>query len=156
MSEFRKYDSNDRYECFGVRLAKDARVAEFGGARMVSLTFASESRREKNITLWVSANMADHQAELASFLKKGDLLHQVMGKPVMRAWGDDKEKTSFELERATMVVPLDLFPVLKERGFVPGAKAEGTKAGTKTGTKPTKAPPKSVKKVNIDDDFDDE
>lgn len=135
-TEFKAYDSNDLYECCGARLAKDAEVRETANGRMVRLTFVSTSRRagENGIEdMWVEANVNDFQSDLAAHLKKGDVLHKIHGKPYLRKWGEDGTKISFCVERAQLVVPLDLFKALKERGFVPGAK--GAAAGKKPATK---------------------
>lgn len=142
MSEERKkFDSNDQYRILGARLAKDARVFEGDHGKMVTLTFASESRRDKHETLWVNANISDYHSNLASFLKKGDVLLEVRGKPVLRPYDGGK---AFELERAEVSILPEMFATLKERGFTPGAG--------KPAAKPGKAPSKRRPIVDIDDE----
>lgn len=149
--EFKKYDSEDNYECLGVRLAKDAEVRDGANdTQMVRLTFVSTSRNEADSDLWVEANVADRQADLAAFLKKGDILHQVKGKPCIRKYGTP-EKTAFSIRRASLVVPLDMFKVLKERGWTPGAKAANTNTKPTGKTQTRKTAPREM--PNLDDDI---
>ncbi len=164
MTEYKKRDSSDRYEMCGARLTKDAEARDTEYGKMVRLSFASESRREAHTTLWVEANVQKFQTEIAAFLRKGDILHQVRGKPALRMWGDNNDKFSFICDNAELVIPHALFVELKERGFEPGAKAEapklvtGKKAAPVTGKKPAPATKPPVKKapppVDIPDDDD--
>lgn len=134
--EYKKYDSEDKYECCGVRLAKDAEVRPGANGDMVTLTFVSTSRSEGDEDTWVSANINDRQVGAAAYLKKDDVLHKVEGKPCWRKWTnkDGVAKVSFNLRRASFVVPLSLFAALKTRGFTPGAA--GSKPPAKsTGTR---------------------
>lgn len=153
-TEFKKFDTSDKYTACGVRLAKDPQVFNGEYGKTVCLTFASESRREKHATLWVQANLEGFIAEKAAFLKKGDVLHKVEGKPVMRPWGEGGEKLSFELVRTDITIPLDLEATLKERGYV---RTEGKPGGKPAAKKfPMKGKPVARKVVDIDDDLDDE
>ncbi len=160
--EFKSYDSSDKYRCNGVRLAKDAESRDGDHGKMVRLTFVSTSRKDAHSDLWVECNVADFQAEAASFLLKGDILHEVEGKPCLRRYGDDNEKFSFVVDRASIVIPLALFAELKERGFVPnGGKpaAKPAKKGAKPAVKPAVKPatkPAAKKKVVVEIPDDDE
>lgn len=161
MGEFKKFDSLDTYLLRGARLAKDAEVREGEHGLMVRLTFASESRNEAHDTLWIEANVGDFNAQIASFLKKGDILHAVEGKPCLRRFGDNNEKFSFVVNRCTIAVPIELFATLKERGFTPGQKGGGAKKSTPTPSKkpaPAKkpAPSKKPTPIEIPDDPDDD
>lgn len=136
--DFKKFDSPDRYSFPGARLAKDPHVYEGTGDNpLVTLTFVSGSRNEADSDLWVEAKVNDRNADLATFLRKGDILHDVTGKPCLRRYGDSNEKFSFQLRRAEIVVPYALFPELKSRGWVPGAKS--TKAAPASNRKPRPA-----------------
>lgn len=156
--EYKKYDTIDEFWMAGVRLAKDARVNEGQHGKMVGLTFVSTSRKDQHVDKWVGANVCDFQADKASFLRKGDVLHKVTGKPVWRLWGDDNENESFELDQARIAIPLELEKVLKERGYVPGAGGTNGGKGAKgaKGTKklPPKSPAAKTATREIDDDFD--
>lgn len=148
-TDYKKYDSASKYECCGVRLAKDAEVRETANGRMVRLTFVDSSRRagDNGIEdMWVEANVNDFQSDAAAHMKKGDVLHKVDGKPYLRKWGENESKVSFCLERAQLVIPLDLFAPLKERGFVPGAK---TSAAAK---KPAAKKPATRAPIALPDD----
>ncbi len=155
--EYKKFDSADKYRCSGVRLAKDAESRDGEHGKMVRLTFASESRKEQHSPLWVEANIADFHSEAASFLLKGDVLHEVEGKPCLRRYGDDNEKFSFVIDRCSIVIPIPLFSVLKDRGFAPG---KSSKKPAPTGKRPAPAikpkQPASKKQVQIPDDPDDD
>lgn len=139
--EYKNYDSNDRFKQCGVRLTKDAEVRDGANGKMVRLTFVSTSRNKgKNgiDDLWVEANVNDFQAEAASFLKEKDVLHEVDGKPYLRRFGENNERIAFCLERAQLVIPLELFAKLKDRGFKPGQKSDAKPAGKKSGRKTEK------------------
>jgi single-stranded DNA-binding protein len=160
MTEYKKRDTSDKYEMCGARLTKDAEARDTEYGKMVRLSFASESRREAHTTLWVEANVQKFQTEIAAFLKKGDILHQVRGKPALRIWGDNNDKFSFICDNAELVIPHALFVELKARGFEPGAKTEpapvaGKKSAPVAGKKPAPAT-KPVKKapppIEIPDD----
>lgn len=154
--DFKKYDTEDTFEIAGVRLAKDAETREVGDSNLTTLTFVSTSRADSDSDLWVEAKVADRQSDLAAFLKKGDVLHKVVGKPVMRRYGDNNEKFSFQLKRASMVVPLTLLGTLKERGWVPGAKPAGDFKGVDF-KKRLKTPTPARRAANTtQEDFDDE
>src|SRR5690349_18606911 len=128
MTEFKKYDSQDRYEVHNARLAKDPKVWDGGEkGKLVTLTFVSTSRSEKSVDLWVDAKVGGFNGELASFLKKDDVLG-IRGKPAMEEW-EDKDgnaRTSFVLHQAEIFPPIALFVELKERGFVPGQSGKST------------------------------
>lgn len=163
--EYKKYDSADKYRMAGVRLAKDAESRDGDHGKMVRLTFVSTSRKEAHSDLWVEANVGDFQAELASFLKKGDILFEVEGKPCLRRYGDDNEKFSFVVDRCSLVIPPDLFAELKERGWEPGAgkptkgaktSKPAAKPAAKTAAKPAGKPTKKKPEpIEIPDDDDD-
>lgn len=141
--DFKKYDSDDKYINWNARLAKDPEIREGENGKMVRLTFVSTSKAESDSELWIEATPSDRQADIAAFLKKGDVLG-IEGKPCLRRYGDNKEKFSFNLRRAELHIPISLFVALKERGFVPGAKAEGKSARPTT----KKAPAKTVLKLD--------
>ena len=159
--EYKKYDSQDRYEIHNARLAKDPKVWEGEKGKLVTLTFVSTSRSEKSLDLWVDAKVGGFNADLASYLKKDDVLG-IRGKPSMEAWEDKdgNERTSFTLFNAEIMTPISLFQELKERGFVPGGggksapNAKGKKAAGGGGKKPAQ---RSTRKIEqIKDDEDDE
>lgn len=133
MTEFKKYDSPSSYECAGVRLAKDADVKDTANGQIVTLTFVDTSRAEGDSDLWVEAKIADRQSDLAAYFKKGDILHTVEGKPVLRKWtnNEGQEKFSFQLKRAEFVPPTSIYATAKERGWEPqAANAGGGKGST--------------------------
>jgi hypothetical protein len=102
------------------------------------------------VDLWVSANVNKFDADIASHLKKGDILHRVSGKPVMRPYGEDK--LSFELENSQLVIPAELFSVLRERGWTPGG-GDKKPAGKVPSRVPSKKAP-ARKVIDIDDELD--
>ncbi len=158
--DFKKRDSNDSYQMLGARLTKDAETRDGDFGKLVRLTFASESKREANSTLWIEATVCDFHAELASHLKKGDILHSIRGKPTLRHWGDDNAKMSFGLDRAEVIPPIELFSELKTRGWTPGVKST-TKPAAKSLARPAAKAVKPVAKakkpvpIAIDDDDED-
>lgn len=138
--DYKKYDSEDNYECVGVRLAKDAETR--AGGKMTILTFVSTSKSEGDADMWVEAIMSDYYAEAAAWLKKGDVVHKVFGKPCRREYNG---KVSFQLRRAGVIIPISLKMVLKEeRGFTPSGK------GNATSSKPAAR----TKRDPLDDDSD--
>lgn len=163
MAEFKLYDSSDKYRMRGVRLAKDPRVNDGEYGKQTSLTFVSTSRKEKHKEMWWTANVHDFQADIAAFLLKGDVLHEIEGKPVNRPWQDKdgNDRDSFELERAEIVIPAEMFAVLRERGWeptTPNKKAGAGKAGPaakKGAVGGKKNPPQGKKKPVVDIDADD-
>ena len=151
MPEYKKYDSEDEYTCMGVRLAKDADVKETDTGNIVTLTFVSTSRNEADSDLWVEAKIADRQADLAGYLQKDDILHAVRGKPTIRKWNnkEGQEKVSFQLRRASLVLPLGMFATVKGRGWEPGGARQ---ENTTSRSKPTKGRT-SKPAPSIDDDI---
>lgn len=163
MSEYKKYDSNDEFRISGVRIAKEPRVFEGEHGKLVALTFAVTSRKDKHKDIWMTANVNDFQADIASYLDKGDILHEIRGKLVNRPWdSDDGQRDSLELERAQLVIPADLFATLRERGWEPsaaapnkkGAKGKPAKGAQGKGKPPAKGPAKR-RPVDIDADDDE-
>lgn len=157
--EYRKYDTQDRLRIAGARLAKDPESRDGEHGKMVRLTVVSTSRKEAHSDLWLEVNVGDFHAEAASFLVKGDTVHLIEGKPCLRRYGDDNEKFSLVVDRAEVIIPLDLQATLKERGWVPGAKTSGKAAGKPAGkakpaSKPA-APKKKVEVVEVEDDDDE-
>lgn len=160
--EYKRFDTSDAYEIHHARLTKDAEVRDGDRGQMVRLTFVSTCRSERYENLWVEANVQDFQADIAAFMKKGDVIG-VRGKPGLRRYGDDNEKISFELIRAELKIPPSLYGDLKERGWEPGAGGEkpAAKKGGKTPAKGGKVPAKgkqAAKKevIDLDDDDDDD
>lgn len=151
--DYKKYDTEDTFEIAGVRLAKDAETRDVGDTALTTLTFVSTSRAESDSDLWVEAKVADRQSDLAAFLKKGDILHKITGKPAIRRYGDNNEKFSFQLKRASMVVPLSLIGTLKERGWIPGGAGGAGRNMTKPAAKKTPARRAAVEADPIDDDM---
>ncbi len=154
---FRKFDSQDKYRICGARLTKDSEVRDGEHGKMVRLTFASESRKEAHSTLWCEANVSDWNSEMASFLRKGDVVLCIEGKPALRLWGDDNAKFSFCVERAEVAILPDMFATLKERGWTPGVKSTAkpaTKSLARPAAKAAKpvAKPKKPVPIAIDDD----
>ncbi len=145
MTDYKKYDSDDKYLIHNARLAKDPKVFENDNGKLVLLTFVSSSRREEHEEIWITAKVGGRNAELASFLAAKDVL-SIEGKPVLKRWGEDGDKLSYELEFADIHVSIDLFMELKERGFTPGAKGESGKGGAKGGGKKAPAGAKGPKK----------
>ncbi len=139
MTDYKKYDSASKYRQAGVRLTADASTREGEHGKMVRLSFTDESRKEQYETLWVECNVCDYNSEAASFLLKGDILHLVEGKPALRTYEKDGEKRwSFVVDRAELSIGGSLMNELKERGFVPGAKA--TKGAKPAAKKPAGKP----------------
>lgn len=140
----KKYDSDDNYTNYAARLTKDPEV--FGGGKLgrdgkpmpplVRLSFASDSRREGAETLWIEAKVRDWDANIATFLKKGDTL-PIEGKPVLEGYTskDGVKKTSFRLDNAKLHINVELLMALKERGFTPGATAGAEKKAKPIGRK---------------------
>jgi hypothetical protein len=156
-TEYKKYDTRDKVVFAGARLAKDAESRDGEHGKMVRLTTVSTSRKDAHDDLWLEVNVGDFHAELASFLKKGDILHLIEGKLCLRRYGDDKEKFSIVIDRAEIAVPLELQAECKERGWVPGekSKADGKKADKKGDKKSTKTEKTTAKKpapIEIEDD----
>jgi hypothetical protein len=128
-TEYKKYDTQDKLRIAGARLAKDAESRDGTHGKMVRLTVVSTSRKDQHSDLWLEINVGDFHAEAASHLLKGDTVHLIEGKPCLRRYGDENEKWSLVLDRAEVIIPLDLQKELKERGWVPGeSKANGAKA----------------------------
>lgn len=136
--EYAKYDTDARAEYFNVRLTKDAqRVND----KFVKVTFVSTSKNDKDEDMWIDAIPLDSGADKASLLKKGDVL-SVDGFLTMQKWGDNGDKTSFQLKFARMHYPIELLMQLKER--------EGDKPA-KRKDKPGKAT-KKKDIIDLDDD----
>lgn len=159
--EYKRFDSQDRYEVHNAKLTKDAESRDGEHGKMVRVTFVSTCRSERYENLWVEANVQDFQAGIAEYLKKGDVIG-VRGKPGLRRYGDDNEKISFELLRAELMIPPSLFAELKERGWEPGEGGEKkSKKGGKTpakggGKTPAKGKPAKREVIDLDDDDGDE
>lgn len=155
--EYKKFDSQDKYEIHHARLSKDATSIPTEKGSMVKVSFASECRSDRYETLWVEATVQDFQADAAAYLKKSDVVG-VRGKPGFRTYTDSQGETkyAFELIRAELMIPPSLLKELKERGWVPGQKAEpGKKGGAKKAPAGKKAPPPK-KVVEIPEDDEDE
>lgn len=149
--EYKKYDSQDSYNCHNARLTKDATVTPGNKGDMVRITFVSTCRSDRYSDLWIEANVSDFNAPMAAFLKKGDVVG-VSGKPGLRKY-DDKdgnERISFEIVRAEVHPSIPLFQALKERGFTPG-EAKST-AKKPVGTKLRAEKAKKVVEIPDDDD----
>ncbi len=142
MTDYKRFDTHDTFTIHNARLAKDPAIIEGGEKPLVKLTFVSTTRSERYEDLWIEAAVRDGQADLATHLKKGDTIG-ITGKPAFRRWGDDNAKVSFELLRAELFPPIELFQTLKERGFTPGG---GSKKPATKGAKPAR------KIVNLDDE----
>lgn len=158
--EFKKYDTQDKLRICGARLAKDAESRDGEHGKMVRLTVVSTSRKPAHSDLWLEVNVGDFHAEASSFLKKNDTVHCIEGKPCLRRYGDDNEKFSIVVDRAEVIIPLDLQKELKDRGWIPGSssKAGGkTAAPAKKGAAPAKKPaPKKPAPVEIPDEDEPE
>ncbi len=148
MAEFKKYDSHCDIDAKNMRLAKEPQIIEGGEKPMVKLTFALESRSERHSTMWVECTVSDRQADMAAQMKQGDIICW-RGFPALRRWGDNNDKSSFEVVRTELFPSIELLVKLKERGWVPGG---GVKASAKADKKPVKAPPKRRPVVALDDD----
>jgi single-stranded DNA-binding protein len=142
--EYKKYDSDDRYTNWHARLAKDPEVRETDSGKFVRLTIVSTSRAESDCDLWIEVTPTDRQMEIASFLKKGDVVG-IEGKPTLRK-AKEGERTFFNLRRAELHIPIALLGVLKERGFVAG------KTRADTTPPPAKGTPARKKVVDLDDE----
>lgn len=160
---YRKYDTNDKVRFAGARLAKDAESRDGEHGPMVRLTTVSTSRKDAHEDLWLEVNVGDFHAVAASYLKKGDVVHLIEGKLCLRKYGDDKEKFSIVIDRADVIIPLELQAELKERGWVPGEKTiaggEAPKKGKKSdkGGKTDKKPAaKKPAPIEIEDDEEEE
>jgi hypothetical protein len=143
MTEYRKYDTTAGYEAHNIRLTKDADVKDGANGQMVSITFVDSSRNDRDVDMWIEAQVSDFQAALGACLKKGDVLG-VRGKLVMQKYGEP-EKVALKLRRAELYVPIDLFMACKERGFEPGA-APSSGAGAGAGKPAAKGGAKPVAK----------
>lgn len=159
--EFKKYDTQDKLRICGARLAKDAESRDGEHGKMVRLTVVSTSRKPAHSDLWLEVNVGDFHAEAASFLKKNDTVHFIEGKPCLRRYGDNNEKFSLVVDRAEVIIPLDLQKELKDRGWIPGSsskaggKAPAKKAGaTKPSAKPAAKKPVPVEISDEDEDED--
>jgi len=144
--EYKKYDTRSKYTATGIRLAKDAEVRETANGKLVRLTIVDTSRLDSDDDLWVEATVRDFDAGVAEYLRKGDILHEVTGKPTIRRYGDNNEKFTFGVRQAMIHVPAELFAQLKERGWVPG-QGGNSKPNGKPAARPSgKQPPKPVNK----------
>lgn len=154
--ERKKYDSQAYIGAQNARLAKEPQIIEGGEKPMVKLTFALESRSERHSTLWIELTVNDRQADLASYLEKGDTLGWEAF-PALRRWGDDGDKLSFEGVRAELFPSIDLIMKAKERGWEPGAGAVKGKGGKGAAKKGGKVPPKGKKPAKREvQDLDEE
>ncbi len=140
--EYKKYDTACFLDFSGAKLCKDPESREGEYGKMVRLTLVATSRKDNYSDLWIEVNVSDFNAEAASYLAKGDVLHNVRGRACLRLFGDSNEKFSLVCDRADLVIPPDLFATLKERGFTPGAGGTKGKPAAKkpTGTKPAGKP----------------
>jgi len=160
--EYKKYDTNCYLDFQGARLCKDPEVREGDYGKMVRLTLVATSRKDNYSDLWIEVNVSDFHAEAASFLLKGDTVHNVRGRACLRLFGDDNEKFSLVCDRAEIAIPIELFGELKERGFEPGASKskKGGKADKKPAAKGKPAgkvkPAKKPEPIEIDDDDDED
>lgn len=168
--EFKKYDTRSSMQYWGVRLAKNAQVKEFGENNFVVVTFVDSSRFDGDEDMWIDANVNKRDTVLASYLEKGDIVGFAGGKLTMRRWGDDNDKVAFNLRNADLVTPPDLFNTLKERGWTPGsdelrsdeeeekpaAKPSGKKRGRPPGSGKKTEAPKKTKNVPVEIDLDDD
>lgn len=144
MSEYQKYDTDDKFSIWHARLAKDAEVRTTSTGEMVRLTFVSESKAESDEPIWIDATPQDHQAEMAKFLRKGDVLG-IEGKLTLRKGTDGK--SFHNLRRAILHPEPSLIKTLKERGFVPGSKK-----GNGNSKPAPKGPAPAKRVVNLDDE----
>ncbi len=118
MTDYAKYDSDDTFIAWNIRLTADPTVRDGANGPMVTLKWVCTSRNDGDADIWVEATASDRQAALAQCLKKGDVLG-IQGKLCMRTWGEGK--IAMQLRRAELHVPISLLMACKERGFVPGA-----------------------------------
>lgn len=149
--EYRKYDAQAGFWMQNARLTKDPMIIEGGDKPLVKLTFVCTSRSERHSDLWVEVAVNDRQADLASYLEKGDVLG-FAGFPAIRKWGDEKQNTSFEVVRAELFPSVGLIMECKERGWEPGA-AKGKGKG-KAKPKSNKKATRRVQSIPDDDDLD--
>jgi len=152
-TEYKKYDSNALFIMQNARLAKDPQIIEGGDKPMVKLTVVLTSRSDRHADTWVEITVNDRQADLASYFEKGDKLG-FHGFPATRTWGDNNEKTSFEVVRAELAIPPDLIAECKERGWSSGGEVKGAGKGKKN-AKGGKTPPKGKKQREVQE-VDDE
>ncbi len=140
MSEYKKFDTQDTFTIHNARVAKDVKVFEGDRGKSVQVTFVCTSRQEADKDIWLTAKIADRDADLASYLQKGDVLG-FSGKLANKPWGDSEpQKDSFELRFASMYASVDLFMKLKERGFTPSAKGGEKAPPPKKAAVPPKRP----------------
>lgn len=146
-TEFKKFDTKAKYLAHNVRLtadAKELKPATGDKAAMVKVTFVDTSRQESDEEMWIDVIPQDYQADLAGFLRKGDVI-SVEAKLTFRKYTHNGEtRYAHDLRRAELIIPPALFTALKERGFTPGAK----------GSSPAKkGPPAAAKKAirDLDD-----
>lgn len=152
MSEFKKYDSDDKFTAYHVRLTKDAEVFPSKDPQrgpLVKLTFVSSSRREGTKDQFVECKVRDRDANAAQYLKKLDVV-TIEGKPL---WEEYKDKVYFKLDNAEVHLPIALLGSLKERGFEPGAKGGAPRPAARPAPRP--APRPATRPVE-DVDFGDE
>lgn len=167
-TEYKRYDSPFHGEYKGARIATDPTcVPSKDGDPLVRFKVVADSRNERFEPLWVEVNVGKFNANAASWLQKGDVLHEIRGRIAQRLWGEDNDKVAISLEFADLVIPGALIATLKERGFDPqgepnytddsGKKGKGKDA--KKGAKPGKDAKKGAKpgkkpEVEIPDDED--
>lgn len=146
MSEKKKYDSQAVLTVHNAYLTADAKAIspEFTKLRTV-LT----SRQEKHSDLWVEIIPRKFDANIASYLKKGDMV-SFEGFPIVRVWGDEA-KQSYEVIDAKLFLPPPMLATLKARGWVPGGGK--TEAAAVPAKKPVakKAPVKIIDPDDPDD-----
>lgn len=150
--QFKPYDSTDKYSYVGARLAKDPEVRDGKNGKMVRLQVVSTSWREGEngvVPLWVEANVADYFAEAASFMKQNDVLHEIVGKPYMRRFGDNNQMFSFCLDKAQLNIPSELKKTLETRGWKRGGQTQA--GGNKPAPTNNRKPPQRRQQRQIQD-----
>jgi hypothetical protein len=139
--DFKKYDSNHTLECRNVRLTEDAKVIKAG---FTKVKFVLSSAGESDDDMWIEAIPSEGAAELAGYLKKGDVL-STTGFLTMQHWGDNNNE-QFTLKFAKLHYPLTLLQALRERQEA--GKSAGKKSAAKSAKKPVKPP------IDLDDEDD--
>lgn len=145
--EYKKYDSA------ATLVVHYARVT--GEVKRVNDTFVKvpvvlTSSNDGDDDMWFDVVPFDGQAEIASFIEKGDLI-SFEGFPTKQTWGDDGDKISFTVKRARIHMSPEFIATLKERGFVPGGGGGKSKGKGGKASKPAKGA-KAKRDIEIPDD----
>lgn len=158
-NDYPKYDSDDEFRGYGVRLAKDAETIKTKNGEMTKITFVATSQGDEDEDVWFEGIVNDGQAEKAAGLQKGDVLMSVVGKMAVKRSKEDPTKLFFNLKRVRLHFGIALLVELKARdggGKKPAGKATGTKGAKPAAKTAAKPAGKKAARPIIEDDEDED